>query len=107
MCAVRTEVYRTDGLDRHRPGLGASEQRVDPLTMALGERVAPERADLLELCARFVRTAVPNEETGVVLADLGQAVAHTAWLHEPDPFAEQPISLGQVALGLAHLGEGD
>src|SRR5437870_10624534 len=88
-----------DALDRHRPRLGGLEQRVDPIAMAHGERVVPERAGLFEVGARFLRAAVPQQEAGIVLADLGQAVAHAAWLHEPDPFAEQPVGLGYVALG--------
>src|SRR2546423_7956648 len=48
-------------LDRHRPRLGCLEERVDPFAMTTGERVAPERTDLVEVFARLCGTTLPQQ----------------------------------------------
>src|SRR5438045_7703794 len=50
-------------LPGHRPRPGGGEQRVDALSMTRGERVAPERPHLLEVSARLIGAALPEQET--------------------------------------------
>src|SRR5438045_2674798 len=83
-------------LDRHRPRPSCLEERVDPFAMTTGERVVPERTDLVEVFARLCGTALPQQEPGIVLAAVGQGISDPARFRDRDRVQEQRLGTGNV-----------